>query len=86
MTRPALILCLALTACRPNLPPVAGCAPGAASCQADRPAICSASQRWEPVGDLPCRAVGGACVSDGAAAHCAPRDAAAPADAAEVSP
>lgn len=84
-----LPLVFALAACRPNLPPVAGCVPGASSCQGDRPAVCSASQRWQPVGDVSCAAVGGECVTDGVAAHCAPRrDAAADvsADAAEVSP
>jgi len=34
--------------------------------------VCSASQRWEPAGDLPCAAVGAVCVeSDGGLAHCA---------------
>lgn len=64
---------LALVACRPNLPPVSGCTPGAPTCLRDRPAICSSSQRWEPVGDTDCRAVGGACVvADAGLAHCAP--------------
>lgn len=57
--------------CRTSLPPVAGCTPGASRCSADRPEVCSATQRWEPVGDESCAAVGGVCVvGDGAVAHC----------------
>lgn len=57
--------------CRTSLPPVAGCTPGASRCSADRPEVCSGTQRWEPVGDETCAAVGGVCVvGDGAVAHC----------------
>jgi len=73
MTRALILAALALAACSPRLPPVSGCTPGASTCLRDRPAICSSSQRWEPVGDLPCASVGGACiVTDGVTAHCAP--------------
>lgn len=76
MTRALILAALALAACRPNLPSPSGCTPGAATCLWDQPAICSASQRWEPVGDTPCASVGGSCVTDGVSAHCAPpRDA-----------
>lgn len=59
--------------CAPRLPPVAGCAPTAQRCgPSGTPEVCSASQRWEPAGDLPCAAVGAVCVeSDGGLAHCA---------------
>ena len=81
-----LLLAVALVAaCRPNLPPVSGCTPGASSCVGDSPAVCSASQRWQRAGDVSCAAIGGECVApDGGPAHCAPRDAGA--DAAEVQP
>jgi hypothetical protein len=85
-----LVLAVALVvACRPNLPPVSGCTPGASACRDGAPAVCSASQRWQRAGDLPtgCAGVGGVCVvGDSGIAHCAapPRDAGA--DAAEVSP
>lgn len=77
--RPLLILLLsaALAAC-PKLPPQSGCLPVVQECRAGeghtdlRPYVCSASQRWEPAGDLPCAAVGAVCVeSDGGLAHCA---------------
>lgn len=71
-----LILAAALAACRPALGPVAGCVPGAASCEGNAPAICSASQRWERAGDpgVTCVHVGGVCVvSDAGVPHCAPR-------------
>lgn len=64
---------LALAAC-PRLPPVSGCAPTSQRCSsAGTPEVCSASQRWEPAGDLTCAAVGGVCVlGDSGVAHCAP--------------
>lgn len=62
---------LALDGCHPRLPPVSGCTPAAQSCRDDRPHICSASQRWEPVGDRTCASVGGVCVVTGGVAHCA---------------
>lgn len=66
-------LCLASLGCHPRLPPVSGCAPRSMRCAADRPEVCSASQRWEPAGDLPCARVRGVCVvSDAGVAHCAP--------------
>jgi hypothetical protein len=82
-----LVAVALLLACRPNLPPVSGCTPGASACVGDSPAVCSASQRWQRAGDTTCAAIGGVCVvGDGGIAHCAapPRDAGA--DAAEVSP
>ena len=83
-----LILAVALVAaCRPNLPPVSGCTPGASSCVGDSPAVCSASQRWQRAGDVSCAAIGGVCVvSDAGVAHCAPSPRDAGADAEEVSP
>ena len=56
-----------------RLPPVSGCTVGEHRCAGDRPEVCSASLRWEPAGDRPCRDVGGACVvGDAGIAHCAP--------------
>lgn len=55
--------------CRTSLPPVSGCTPGTSRCSADRPEVCSATQRWEPVGDEACAAVGGVCLVTGGA-HC----------------
>ena len=71
-----LLLLVALGAlslrCHPQLPPVAGCTPGASRCHADRPEVCSGSQRWEPAGDDTCAAVGGVCVDgDARGARCA---------------
>lgn len=73
----ALAFCLAVTlgpaACRPNLPPVAGCTTGAYACESGRPVVCSQSSRWEPAGDRSCASVGAVCVvDDGGPAHCAP--------------
>lgn len=73
----ALAFCAAVTlgpaACRPNLPPVAGCAVGAYACEGGRPVVCSSSSRWEPAGDRTCAGVGAVCVvDDGGPAHCAP--------------
>lgn len=65
----ALAAMLAL-ACSPSLPPVAGCTPGAQRCHDDAPEVCSASQRWEPAGTVPCADVGGVCVVRGAIARC----------------
>ena len=71
--RRALLLVLAVAACHPNLPPIAGCVPGAYACHDGRPVMCSPSQRWEPAGDTTCAAAGGVCVVlDGGPAHCAP--------------
>ena len=83
----AVFVACALNACRPNLPPVSGCTPGASACERDRPVTCSASQRWTPAGDRDFRSVGGVCVvGDSGIAHCGapPRDAGA--EAAEVTP
>jgi hypothetical protein len=72
MTLRLLLAAALVVACRPNLGPVAGCTPGASSCQGDRPSVCSQSQRWQPAGDVTCAAVGGACVvGDAGLAHCA---------------
>lgn len=66
--------------CTPRLPPVSGCAPRAWRCSpSGRPEVCSATQRWEPAGDVPCSAVWARCVvADGGPAHCAPADGGAP--------
>lgn len=64
--------------CHPRLPPVSGCTPTAQSCVADRPHVCSASQRLEPAGDRTCASVGGVCVVTAGVAHCAPADGGAP--------
>ena len=56
--------------CRTSLPPVAGCTPGTSRCSDDRPQVCSATQRWEPVGDEACAAVGGVCLVRDGGAHC----------------
>jgi hypothetical protein len=88
MTRPALILCLALTAC-PKLPPVSGCEPMSHRCDSsDRPQVCSPSHRWHFVGDSPCGATAGqSCeVRNGVAGCVRASDAATDADAAEVTP
>jgi hypothetical protein len=66
---------VACVGCHPRLPPVSGCTPRSWSCREGRPHVCSATQRWEPAGDLACAAVGGVCVMpDGGPAHCAPAD------------
>lgn len=79
------LLCAALAACHPNLPPVSGCTAGAWRCSPDgRPEVCSATQRWEPAGERACAATGSVCVVE-RTAHCAPAvDAGA--DASEVTP
>ena len=56
----------------PRLPPVSGCNPMAQACINDRPHVCSASQRWQPAGDLACGAVGGVCAVANGRAYCAP--------------
>lgn len=57
----------------PRLPPVSGCTPTAQRCgPSGHPEVCSASQRWEPAGDVSCAAVGGVCVLEAGVAHCAP--------------
>ena len=84
MTRALILAALALAACRPNLGPVVGCTPGAASCVDGAPAICSASQRWQRAGDVRCAEVFGRCVvTDAGTAHCAPLPSAADAGVAE---
>lgn len=67
----ALVAC---AGCQPRLPPVAGCRVAAYHCTDDgRAEVCSASQRWEPIGDRSCPSVGAVCVvDDGGPAHCAP--------------
>lgn len=57
----------------PRLPPVSGCTPTSQRCgPSGHPEVCSASQRWEPAGDVSCAAVGGVCVLEAGVAHCAP--------------
>jgi len=73
----AFVFCVAAVigpaACRPNLPPIAGCTVGAFACEGGRPVVCSQSSRWEPAGDRTCASVGAVCVvDDGGPAHCAP--------------
>jgi len=48
------VLVAALVACHPRLPPVSGCTPYARRCAAVGFEVCSASRRWEPVGDMAC--------------------------------
>jgi hypothetical protein len=68
----ALALVVGHAGCHPRLPPVSGCTPRTWACRDGRPHVCSATQRWEPAGDLACAAVGGVCVvPDGGPAHCA---------------
>lgn len=69
------LLVASLVAC-PRLPPVSGCELGAQRCESDRPEVCSASGRWHRVGDLPCAAVGGACLVAGGRAFCGVAEAA----------
>lgn len=66
----SLIVALAALCGCPRLPPVSGCNPTAQSCIGDRPHVCSASQRWEPAGDLACSAVRGVCLVTGGVARC----------------
>ena len=77
---------LVFIACHPALPPVAGCRVGAYECREGAPAVCSSSQRWEPIGSLRCEAVGAVCVAptDGPA-HCARAQSDAAADAPDAS-
>lgn len=56
----------------PGLPPVSGCSARAQACVEGEPAVCSASGRWHRSGDVSCREVHGACVTDGGLAFCAP--------------
>lgn len=68
-----IVVGAAVTVACPRLPPVSGCTVGTMICEGDRPRVCSASQRWEPAGDVTCHAVGGACaLNDAGVAHCAP--------------
>lgn len=63
---------LVLLGC-PRLPPVSGCTPMTQRCgPSGWPEVCSASQRWEPAGDVSCTAAGGVCVVSEGVAHCAP--------------
>jgi hypothetical protein len=50
----ALAVVAGLDACHPRLPPVSGCTPYARRCAAVGFEVCSASRRWEPVGDMAC--------------------------------
>lgn len=71
----AALFVLGLLACKPKLPPVSGCTPNAHRCEADSPEVCSPTQRWHRVGDLPCREVGARCaVLDAGVAACVPMD------------
>ena len=58
--------------CHPNLGPVVNCRVGSYECVRGAPVVCSQSQRWQPVGNRDCAAVGAVCVAptDGPA-HCA---------------
>ena len=78
---------LALDACHPRLPPVSGCTPRVFDCRDGRPVVCSGSQRWQPIGDVPCAAVGGVCVvRDGGSLALCERARDASTDASEVTP
>ena len=73
--------------CHPALPPVAGCVAGVYRCApSGAPEVCSASSRWEPIGNAPCSRVGAVCVAptDGPA-HCARAQSDAAADAPDAS-
>lgn len=48
--------------CRPNLPPVSGCAPYARRCNGDFTEVCSAQQRWHSDGDVPCARLEQVCI------------------------
>lgn len=61
MLRPLFILVAMTLAGCPKLPPPDGCTPRSSTCLADRPYVCSASQRWTPVGDTTCAEAGGVC-------------------------
>ena len=61
----ALLLGALLLGC-PKLPPVSGCTPLAQSCRDGIPHVCSATQRWEPAGDVACACV----VTDAGVAVC----------------
>ena len=81
------IFAVFVASCHPILPPQVDCAPREYRCVNDRPVVCSATHRLQPIGDLPCAAVGGVCVvrGDGSIALCErTRDASA--DASEVTP
>ena len=54
--------------------PRVACVGGSHRCNASAPEVCSATRRWHRAGDAPCAAVGGACVTDGGVAYCAPAD------------
>jgi len=83
----ALAVLVALHGCHPRLPPVSGCAPRVYDCRDGRPVVCSASQRWEPIGDVPCSSVGGVCaVRDGGSLALCERARDAATDASEVTP
>jgi hypothetical protein len=83
----ALAVVAGLDACHPRLPPVSGCTPRVYDCRDGRPVVCSDSQRWQPIGDLPCAAVGGVCVvRDGGSLALCERSRDASADASEVTP
>lgn len=56
-----------------SMPPVSGCTPFTQRCNpaTGRPEVCSATQRWQPAGNLSCVAVGGVCaVDDAGVAYC----------------
>lgn len=57
--------CALMLGC-PKLPPVSGCTPLAQSCRDGIPHVCSATQRWEPAGDVACACV----VTDAGVAVC----------------
>ena len=83
----ATSLALLSIGCHPNLPPVAGCVAGVYRCApSGAPEVCSASSRWEPIGNAPCSRVGAVCVAptDGPA-HCARAQSDAAADAPDAS-
>ena len=70
--RRVILVCFALDACHPRLPPVSGCTAGAWRCTDDgRPEVCSAYARWEPAGERSCPSNGSVCVVE-RTAHCAP--------------
>lgn len=72
---PALLASTLLSSC-PSMPTPSGCEPRTSSCQEDRPYVCSGTQRWTPVGDTTCAAVGAVCCATADAVHaCVPQSA-----------
>lgn len=72
MLRWMLLIGLALLVGCPRLPEPSGCTPHVYRCESDRPQVCSATQRWTPIGDLRCAEVQAVCAVADGVASCAP--------------